>query len=142
MISYLASVSVSLRVVVPCPVVSRLLISICSQAAVRFDMSTACQPQCGLLACAVAGKAALCIWPFVQGTQPSTRYRDTVCRQHSTQGHSLQAHLHVLELDAHEQEVDLANHGVPQVVAPLVVLELDVQAVLDAHLHLRTHDQV
>ena len=44
--------------------------------------------------------------------------------------------LHVLDLDADEQEVDLADDDVVQVVLRLVVLELDVEALLDAHLHL------
>ena len=35
---------------------------------------------------------------------------------------------------AHQQEEDLAVHHVAQVVARLVVLELDVQAIFDAHL--------
>mmetsp|Transcript_1081 Transcript_1081/g.2535 ORF Transcript_1081/g.2535 Transcript_1081/m.2535 type:complete len:252 (+) Transcript_1081:258-1013(+) len=44
--------------------------------------------------------------------------------------------LHVLELDAHQQEVYLPHNGVQQAVHPLPVLKLDVEAVLDAHLHL------
>ena len=44
--------------------------------------------------------------------------------------------LHVLDLDADEQEVDLADDDVVQVVLRLVVLELDVEALLDADLHL------
>ena len=45
-------------------------------------------------------------------------------------------HLHVLELDAHQQEVDLADHHIPQVVPRAIILKLYVQAVLDANLHL------
>ena len=41
------------------------------------------------------------------------------------------------EAPAHQQEVDAAQHRVLQVVRAAVVLKLDVQAVLNAHLHLR-----
>merc|ERR1719330_1389208 len=44
--------------------------------------------------------------------------------------------LHVLDLDAHEHEVDLADDHVPHVVVRLVELELDPQHLLDADLHL------
>mmetsp|Transcript_20229 Transcript_20229/g.50586 ORF Transcript_20229/g.50586 Transcript_20229/m.50586 type:complete len:303 (-) Transcript_20229:133-1041(-) len=44
-------------------------------------------------------------------------------------------HLHVLDLDPHQQEEDLTNHHVLEMVLGLGVLKLDVQAVLDAHLH-------
>ena len=44
--------------------------------------------------------------------------------------------LHVLDLDPHQQEVDLANDHVLQVVLRLVVFELNVQAFLDPHFHL------
>lgn len=37
----------------------------------------------------------------------------------------------------HQQEVDAAQHSVGQVVGAAVVLKLNVQAVLNAHLHLR-----
>ena len=46
-------------------------------------------------------------------------------------------HLHVLELDAHKQEVDLADHSILQMVLGLVVLKFYVQTVLDANLHLQ-----
>lgn len=36
----------------------------------------------------------------------------------------------------HQQEVDFADDGVLQVIAVLVILKLDVQAVLNPHLHL------
>jgi hypothetical protein len=39
--------------------------------------------------------------------------------------------------EPHQQEVDLADDGIFEVVLALVVLKLDVQAVLDAHLHLQ-----
>ena len=42
--------------------------------------------------------------------------------------------LHVFDLYPHEQEEDLAVHHVAQMVPGLVVLELDVQAIFDAHL--------
>ena len=42
----------------------------------------------------------------------------------------------------HQQEIDFADNRVAQVVAVLVVLELDVQAVLDANLHLRNRRQL
>lgn len=38
------------------------------------------------------------------------------------------------DLDADEEEVDLAHHAVLEVELGLAVLELDVKAVLDAHL--------
>ena len=38
----------------------------------------------------------------------------------------------------YQQKVDLADDRVLQMVASLVVLELDVEAVLNAHLHLYT----
>ena len=44
--------------------------------------------------------------------------------------------LHVFDLDAHQQEVDLADDHVLQVVLRLVVFELDVEALLDPHFHL------
>ena len=44
--------------------------------------------------------------------------------------------LHVLEADADQQERNAAEDDVGEVVAGLVVLELDVEAVLDADLHL------
>mmetsp|Transcript_20253 Transcript_20253/g.56432 ORF Transcript_20253/g.56432 Transcript_20253/m.56432 type:complete len:285 (+) Transcript_20253:549-1403(+) len=44
--------------------------------------------------------------------------------------------LHVLDLDAHEQEVDLAADHILQMVHASVVLELDVQTILDADLQL------
>ncbi len=40
------------------------------------------------------------------------------------------------EHPTHQQEVDAPQHRVLQVVRAPVVLKLDVQAVLDAHLHL------
>ena len=43
--------------------------------------------------------------------------------------------LHVLDLDPYEEEVDLPQDDVPEVVAPLLVLELNVETVLDPHLH-------
>lgn len=46
------------------------------------------------------------------------------------------AELHVLDLEADEQEVDAADDDVLEVVLALAVLELDVQAVLDADVHL------
>ncbi len=46
------------------------------------------------------------------------------------------AELHMLDLEAHEQEVDAADDNVLEVVLALAVLELDVQAVLDADVHL------
>jgi hypothetical protein len=42
--------------------------------------------------------------------------------------------LHVLDLDAHQQEVDLANNHVLQMVLGLVVLKLDVQTILNPDL--------
>lgn len=45
-------------------------------------------------------------------------------------------YLHVLQLYAHQQEVDLAHNRVPHVVLVLVILKLDVQALFYAHLHL------
>ena len=36
----------------------------------------------------------------------------------------------------HQQEVDAPEHGVAEVVGAALVLKLDVQAVLNAHLHL------
>ena len=44
--------------------------------------------------------------------------------------------LHVFDLDAHQQKEDFAHDDITQVVLRLGVLELDVQTVLDAHLHL------
>ena len=44
--------------------------------------------------------------------------------------------LHVLDFDPHEKKADLAENHVLHVVFGLVVFELDVQAVLDAKLHL------
>lgn len=44
--------------------------------------------------------------------------------------------LHVLDLDADEQKVNLADHHVLEVVLGLLVLKLDVQAVFDTNLHL------
>mmetsp|Transcript_13364 Transcript_13364/g.56509 ORF Transcript_13364/g.56509 Transcript_13364/m.56509 type:complete len:371 (+) Transcript_13364:1152-2264(+) len=44
--------------------------------------------------------------------------------------------LHVLDLDPHEQEKYLTHDDIFKVVLGLGVLELDVQAVLDANLHL------
>ena len=44
--------------------------------------------------------------------------------------------LHVLDLDADEEKVDLADNHVLEVVLGLVVLKLNVQTVFDAHLHL------
>lgn len=41
-----------------------------------------------------------------------------------------------LPMEPHQQEVDAPHHHVLEVVARLVVLKLDVQAVLYAHLHL------
>lgn len=51
------------------------------------------------------------------------------------------AQLHVLDLEAHKQEVDAADDDVLEVVFGLGVLELDVQAVLypDVHLDARVH---
>ena len=43
--------------------------------------------------------------------------------------------LHVLNFDAHQQEVNLADDNIVQVVLGLVVLELNVEAILDAHFH-------
>lgn len=44
--------------------------------------------------------------------------------------------LHVLDFNPHQEEVDLPNDDVLEVVLGLIVLKLDVQAVLNAHLHL------
>ena len=46
------------------------------------------------------------------------------------------AELHELYLDPHQVEAHLAQDAVFQVVALLVELELDVEALLDAHFHL------
>ena len=40
----------------------------------------------------------------------------------------------MLDFDPHQQEENLAHHHVLEVIFGLLVLELDVQAVLDAHL--------
>ena len=45
-------------------------------------------------------------------------------------------YFHVLDFDANEQKVDLAHDHVLQMVLRLVVFELDVQAIFDAHFHL------
>lgn len=37
-------------------------------------------------------------------------------------------------------EVDSSDNDVPQMVKGLIVLEVDVKAVLDSHLHLHGHD--
>lgn len=44
--------------------------------------------------------------------------------------------LHVLDLEAHEQEIDAADDDVLEMILAFAVLELDVQAVLDADVHL------
>lgn len=44
--------------------------------------------------------------------------------------------LHVLDLDPYEEKVGLPQDDVPEVVAPLLVLALNVEAVLDPHLNL------
>ena len=44
--------------------------------------------------------------------------------------------LHMLDFDSHEEKVDFAQDDVFKVVLGPVVLELDVQAFLNAHLHL------
>lgn len=49
---------------------------------------------------------------------------------------SYDAQLHVLDLEPHEQEVDPAHYDILEVVLALGVLELDVQTVLDADVHL------
>lgn len=46
--------------------------------------------------------------------------------------------LHVLDLDAHEQKVNLTQDDVVEMVLGLVVLKLNVQALLDANFHLNT----
>lgn len=48
----------------------------------------------------------------------------------------------MLDLDAHQQKVDLAHNHIPQMVLGLVVLKLNVQTVLDAHLHLDRRTQL
>ena len=53
------------------------------------------------------------------------------------QGLALDDHnLHVLDLETDEQDVNLAHHDVLEIVLRALVLELDVQRVLDADLHL------
>ena len=44
--------------------------------------------------------------------------------------------LHVFDLNSHEQEVNLPHDAIAQVILSLGVLELDVEAVLDADFHL------
>lgn len=46
------------------------------------------------------------------------------------------AQFHVLDLESDQQEVDAADNNVLQMVLALGVLELDVEAVLDSHVHL------
>ena len=46
------------------------------------------------------------------------------------------AQLHMLDLQADEQEIDAPDNHIFQMVLALAVLELDVQAVLDADVHL------
>ncbi len=43
----------------------------------------------------------------------------------------------VVRTDTHQEEVDLPNDCVLQVVPALVVLKLNMQAVLNSHLHLQ-----
>jgi hypothetical protein len=47
-------------------------------------------------------------------------------------------YLHVLELDADQQEVDAPDYDILQVIPCPVILKLNVKAVLDADLHLHT----
>lgn len=46
------------------------------------------------------------------------------------------AQFHVLDLQPHEQEVDPADNDVLQMILALAVFEFDVQAVLNADVHL------
>ena len=43
--------------------------------------------------------------------------------------------------EAHQQEVNLPDHSILQVIPALVILKLDVQAVLDANVHLHRQAQ-
>lgn len=49
---------------------------------------------------------------------------------------SHQSDLHTLDFYFNQMEVNSPNNDVPQMVKGLVVLEVDVEAVLDSHLHL------
>lgn len=67
--------------------------------------------------------------------RPTARQRRVLCHTLPARLPPYHRQLHMLNLDPNQQEVDLPAYNVTEVVAPPLVLELDVEAILNSHLH-------